>query len=110
MSTPTDLDRFWRSLLGGRLLPPRMLTEMTTTVPAPQLGPGLAYGLGLMRIPLSCGGHAWGHAGDLLGVSNVTGQADAGRTATVYLTARTGPQAANRLRHTIDVALCVDGT
>jgi len=109
VSTPTDLNRFWRELLDGRLLPDRMLAEMTTTVPAPDFGPGLAYGLGLFQIPLSCGGHAWGHAGDLPGVSNVTARDGAGREATVYLTANTGAQASNRLRHTIDLALCATG-
>jgi D-alanyl-D-alanine carboxypeptidase len=106
VSTPSDLNRFWRELLGGRLLPGRMLAEMTTAVPAPEGGPGAAYGLGLMRIPLSCGGHAWGHGGDLPGVSNISAQDSSGRAATVYMTAQTGPQAANRLWHTMDIALC----
>jgi D-alanyl-D-alanine carboxypeptidase len=109
VSTPSDLNRFWRELLAGRLLPHRMLTEMKTAVPAPEFGPGLAYGLGLIRIPLSCGGHAWGHAGDLPGVSNVSARDGSGRAATVYMTANTGPQASNRLRRTIDVALCTTG-
>jgi D-alanyl-D-alanine carboxypeptidase len=106
VSTPSDLNRFWQELLGGRLLPGRMLAEMTTTVPTPESGPGAAYGLGLMRVPLSCGGHAWGHDGGLLGVGNVSARNASGREATVYITALTGPQAFNRLWHTIDVALC----
>jgi D-alanyl-D-alanine carboxypeptidase len=110
VSTPGDLNRFWRELLGGRLLPDRMLAEMRKTVPAPDFGPGVAYGLGLFQFPLSCGGFAWGHAGGLPGgVSNVSAQDGSGRDATVYMTASTGPQATNRLRHTIDVALCTTG-
>jgi D-alanyl-D-alanine carboxypeptidase len=109
VSTPSDLNRFWRQLLGGRLLPGRMLAEMKNAVPAPEFGPGFAYGLGLIKIPLSCGGHAWGHAGDVLGVANVSARDNSGREATVYMTAQTGAQASNRLRHTIDVALCVTG-
>jgi D-alanyl-D-alanine carboxypeptidase len=107
VSTPSDLNRFWQELLGGRLLPDRMLAQMQTAVPAPDFGPDVAYGLGLFQFPLSCGGHAWGHAGGLPGgVSNVSAQNDSGREVTVYMTASTGPQAANRLRHTFDLALC----
>jgi D-alanyl-D-alanine carboxypeptidase len=110
VSTPSDLNRFWRELLGGRLLPGRMLAEMTTAVPAPDFGPGVAYGLGLFQFPLSCGGYAWGHAGGIPGgVSNVSAQDSSGREVTVYMTASTGPQAANRLRHTFDLALCPTG-
>ena len=35
---------------------------MTTTIPAPQLGPGQEYGLGLQRVPERCG-VLWGHTG-----------------------------------------------
>lgn len=106
VSTPADLDRFWRALFEGGLLPGRVLKEMKSAVDAPALGPGLAYGLGLIRIPLSCGGHAWGHAGDLPGVANASARDTTGDVATVYMTAQTGLQATARLRHTIDVALC----
>ena len=40
-----DIARFYRALLGGRLLPPAQLAEMKTTV---EIVPGVAgYGLGL---------------------------------------------------------------
>lgn len=107
ISTPADLNRFWRELLGGRLLPDRTLAEMQNTVPAPDFGPGVSYGLGLFQFPLSCGGYAFGHAGGLPGgVANISAQDSTGRDATVYMTASTGPQAQNRLRHIIDLALC----
>ena len=109
VSTPSDLNRFWRELLGGRLLPGWALAQMKAVVPVPEHGEGAGYGLGLMRIPLSCGGYVWGHMGDLIGVSNVSVRDDSGRQATVYITARTGDQAANRLNHTIDVAFCTRG-
>lgn len=51
ISTAHDLNRFYAALLGGRLLAPAQLDEMTTTVNAPELGVG--YGLGLAEIPLS---------------------------------------------------------
>ena len=111
VSTPSDLNRFWRELFGGRLLPGRMLAEMKTAVPAPvgpPGGPGAGYGLGLMRVPLSCGGYVWGHDGGLVGVGNVSVRSPSGREVTVYITALTD-QAYQRVWHTIDVALCDTG-
>ncbi|HEV8559393.1 MAG TPA: serine hydrolase domain-containing protein [Actinophytocola sp.] len=110
VSTPPDLNRFWRELLGGHLLPDRMLAEMQNTVPAPDFGPGVAYGLGLFQFPLTCGGYAWGHAGGIPGgVSNVSARDNSGREVTVYMTASTGAQATNRLVHIFDLALCATG-
>ncbi|NUT51206.1 MAG: beta-lactamase family protein [Saccharothrix sp.] len=108
VSTPSDLNRFWQQLSGGRLLPGWALAQMRTTVSAPGLGPDVEYGLGLIRLPRSCGGHLWVHGGDLSGggVANVSGQDDAGRAATVYITALTGETAVARMRATMDVALC----
>ncbi|MFF7635001.1 serine hydrolase domain-containing protein [Kitasatospora sp. NPDC008050] len=65
ISTTDDLTRFNAALLGGRLLAPAQLAEMTTTVPA-IADPPSEYGLGLMRIPLSCGA-VWGHPGGIYG-------------------------------------------
>jgi D-alanyl-D-alanine carboxypeptidase len=42
-----DVEKFFRALLRGRLLPPSLLAEMKTPVPA---GPGFGYGLGLLEI------------------------------------------------------------
>ena len=109
VSTPSDLNRFWRELFAGRLLPSRMLAEMKRVVPAPDFRPGPAYGLGLIQIPLSCGGYAWGHSGDLLGISSFSAWHRSGRAVTVYMTAQTGTEATNRLRRTVDVALCGTG-
>ena len=108
VSTPSDLTRFWQSLLDGRLLPRWTLAEMQTVMPAPDLGAGASYGLGLGRLPLSCGGHVWAHQGGLLtgGVVTISGRADNGRAATVYITALTGNAAAKHLLDTIDIALC----
>ena len=108
VSTPSDLNRFWQELLGGRLLPRWVLAQMQTAKPAPALGDGVKYGLGLIRLPLTCGGHIWTHGGDLSGggVANISGQDDSGRAATVYITALTGGTAIEHMRHTMDVALC----
>jgi D-alanyl-D-alanine carboxypeptidase len=68
VSTERDLDRFFTALFDGHLLPPSDLTEMRRVVPVGEdfqiIFPGLHYGLGLMRQPLTCGGHRWGHGGD----------------------------------------------
>lgn len=71
ISTGAELNRFFDALLGGELLPPAMLSEMTTTVPVTTPDgeyAGMDYGLGLMRMPL-CGGEvvAWGHNGSVPG-------------------------------------------
>lgn len=64
ISTTADLNRFYRALLTGSLLPPRQNEEMRTTVAA---GPGAGYGLGLERFTLSCGAIVWGHDGSIHG-------------------------------------------
>jgi D-alanyl-D-alanine carboxypeptidase len=68
VSTVEDVARFYRALLGGRLLPPGLLRAMQTTV---DTGSGLQYGLGLASIELPCGGGTvWGHEGGLPGYEN----------------------------------------
>ncbi|MFE9683193.1 serine hydrolase domain-containing protein [Streptomyces sp. NPDC002701] len=86
VSTTADLTRFFRALLGGRLLRPAELAEMRTTVPAPELDPawpGVRYGLGLMEVPLSCGGAYYSHGGDLPGYTTRDGVSADGRRAVV---------------------------
>jgi D-alanyl-D-alanine carboxypeptidase len=63
-STAGDLARFHRALFGGRLLRPRLLAQMRTTVPT---GADVqSYGLGLIRSRFPCGTF-WGHGGETLG-------------------------------------------
>ena len=63
ISNAADLSRFYRALMTGGLLTPSMLREMKTTVPTDPAKPaGLRYGLGIMRLPGSCGA-IWGHNG-----------------------------------------------
>ncbi|MFG2292275.1 serine hydrolase domain-containing protein [Streptomyces sp. NPDC048603] len=61
-----DLNDFYRALFSGRLLPPRQLRAMTDTVAVPEV-PGAGYGLGVMRVKLSCGTEVWGHDGGIHG-------------------------------------------
>jgi D-alanyl-D-alanine carboxypeptidase len=84
VSTPGDLNTFLRALLDGRLLEQAQLAQMRTTV---ETGDEMEYGLGLMRIPLSCGGVYWSHGGDIPGYSVRDGATDDGRVATLAVTA-----------------------
>ncbi|MFI1719537.1 serine hydrolase domain-containing protein [Streptomyces sp. NPDC020489] len=66
ISDSSDLNRFYSALLRGRLLPPKQLKEMKTTVPVDVI-PNAGYGLGLIDRKLSCGVHVWGHGGGIHG-------------------------------------------
>lgn len=115
ISTTGDVSRFFSALLGGRLLHPAQLAEMKVTVRAAELDPvwpGARYGLGLMEIPLSCGGAYYSHAGDLAGYTTRDGvSADGRRVVVVEATGDGAPdlstdKAQNKL---IDRELCADG-
>ncbi|MEU1485366.1 serine hydrolase domain-containing protein [Streptomyces sp. NPDC005752] len=108
ISTTHDLSRFYSALLGGRLLAPAQLEEMTTTVSAPGLGmPGVRYGLGLGELPLPCGGTYFGHPGELLGYRSWSGvTADGARTAVVYATSEGGPDTGPALSTLVGEELC----
>ncbi|WP_095757384.1 serine hydrolase domain-containing protein [Streptomyces xinghaiensis] len=82
ISTTGDLNRFYRALVRGKLLPDRQLKAMLTTVDTGL--PGLdRYGLGIYPETLSCGVTIWGHSGGIRG---------SGSAATVT---RTGDHAAS---------------
>ncbi|GAA0370831.1 beta-lactamase family protein [Actinoallomurus spadix] len=107
ISTPSDVDRFFTALLAGRLLAPAQLKEMRTTVPAPDFGTGVRYGLGLTSTPLSCGGLVWGHGGDIDGFATVNGATEDGRAATIAVTELpAGASQQSHLDAALDTALC----
>ncbi|WP_028797527.1 serine hydrolase domain-containing protein [Streptomyces purpureus] len=70
ISNSGDLQRFYRALLGGELLPPAQLKAMTDTVTVTMEGVEFGYGLGLMKQKLSCGTEVWGHGGGIHGSSS----------------------------------------
>jgi D-alanyl-D-alanine carboxypeptidase len=78
ISTPADLDRFYRALLTGKVLRPAQLAQMKTTVPE---GGGLAYGLGLESLQLPCGVF-WGHTGRVFGYQTYTFHSEDGARQT----------------------------
>jgi D-alanyl-D-alanine carboxypeptidase len=66
VSDADDLARFYRALLGGRLLRPDLLATMETTVPMGAGAPGYGYGTGIAAEPTPCG-QGWGHNGSTIG-------------------------------------------
>ncbi|MFE2062714.1 serine hydrolase domain-containing protein [Streptomyces sp. NPDC059467] len=98
VSTTADLNTFFRALAGGRLLPAEQWREMRRTVERTDDPEDVAempegtYGLGLRRIPLSCGGFYYTHEGDGAGVNTRPAvSADGRRAVTVSITTTTAP-------------------
>jgi D-alanyl-D-alanine carboxypeptidase len=72
VSDAADLSRFYRDLMDGRLLPPRLLREMKTTVAENPADPTyFRYGLGIERVQDPCGTN-WGHTGAIFGYQDMT--------------------------------------
>jgi D-alanyl-D-alanine carboxypeptidase len=85
-TTAPDLTRFWQALQGGELLRPAQMAQMHRTVLATtfqDIAPGGRYGLGIMWLPLSCGGGYWAHYGDVPGYITGNGVSDDGRRSVV---------------------------
>ncbi|MFK0281148.1 serine hydrolase domain-containing protein [Streptomyces sp. NPDC090499] len=117
VSTTADLNTFFRALAGGRLLPAEQWREMRQTVERTDDPEDVAempegtYGLGLRRIPLSCGGYYYTHEGDGAGVNTRPAvSVDGSRAVTVSLTTTTAPPDLAVLNRAtgalIDHALC----
>ncbi|WP_369382601.1 serine hydrolase domain-containing protein [Streptomyces sp. cg36] len=76
ISNNRDLNRFYRALFSGRLLAEPQLKKMMTTEPVKDM-PTFSYGLGLMKLKLSCGVEVWGHNGGIQGsISETVASAD----------------------------------
>ncbi|WP_432110211.1 serine hydrolase domain-containing protein [Streptomyces sp. AA1529] len=117
VSTTADVNRFFRALLGGDLLPQARLAEMQDTVEVDEgtqrFWPGGRYGLGLVNRPLSCGGSYWSHEGGDGGYITLNGATDDGsRTVTVSMSTALADSPDNALRQEkaagdlVDHALC----
>jgi len=113
ISTAEDLNTFFGSLIGGRLLPAAQLAEMRTTVTIPPDSRGhTAYGLGLYYRPLPCGGGTWNHGGNGLGYNTeVVTTDDGSRRLTLAEFSRTFDPAVEQPREQarwglVDRALC----
>ncbi|MFD3870004.1 serine hydrolase domain-containing protein [Streptomyces sp. NPDC058623] len=109
ISTPQDLNTFYRTLLQGGLLPEAQLREMRTTVPYRDENGTvlLRYGLGIYSVDTPCG-PVWGHDGGVFGaettaMSTADGERQfaAGFNLTGYQ--RTDPEG-NPVPHPVDAA------
>ena len=93
VSTPGDLARFMRALLGGRLLPPALMRQMRRATPgslrgsAALEGGGIgSYGLGLVHYTWSHACGVWGHSGDFPGFHTMAlSTSDGKRGAAIYV-------------------------
>ncbi|MFI0479463.1 serine hydrolase domain-containing protein [Actinomadura sp. 9N215] len=105
VSTAFDVNRFFGALVGGRLLDRPELREMMRIH---KTETGREYGLGLERVSLPCGGHLWGHAGDMIGFSTRSGATGDGRQATVMVNLKPGGTAAQdaHLGEALTTAFC----
>ncbi|MGE7940353.1 serine hydrolase domain-containing protein [Bacillus paramycoides] len=72
ISTADDLNKFFSSLLGGKLLKEQQLKQMLTTVPTGSAELG-GYGLGIYETKLPNGVSIWGHSGGIPGFSTFAG-------------------------------------
>jgi D-alanyl-D-alanine carboxypeptidase len=110
VSTAPDVARFYRSLLSGDLLPPRLMSAMQTTVDSSaEDGAGTASGLGLERFPTPCGA-AWGHGGNFPGYITYVYSSPSGGRQTVLLVnedpASLAPRAGRDFVELLDLAHC----
>ncbi|WP_328471541.1 serine hydrolase domain-containing protein [Streptomyces sp. NBC_00448] len=108
ISTSADLGRFFTALVSGRLLAPAQFDEMTTTVPAPELGAD--YGLGLGTFPLSCGGSYYTHPGGVSGYQTwVAVTPDATRTVVLLATGDGDTSTEAAMIRLVDREMCRGG-
>jgi len=105
VSTAGDLARFYRALLGGRLLPHQLLEAMLT--PAVDRPNRLEYGFGLAIVRTPCG-LAYGHTGNVLGyVSAVWNDRDAHRQVVIVANAYPlGVDADQAVRNALERSFC----
>jgi D-alanyl-D-alanine carboxypeptidase len=80
ISTPHDVDTFFRALLRGDLLGAPLMAEMKTMLPVAEASER-GYGLGLAWNALSCGGGYYTHDGDTLGFHTRNGVSEDGRAS-----------------------------
>ncbi|MEU9829310.1 serine hydrolase domain-containing protein [Micromonospora chersina] len=113
IARPSDLNKFLLALQNGKLITPASLAEMRDSkifLPGGEALPDLVwhYGLGTAGFDLSCGGRAWGHAGDIDGYSSRTAITADGRAVTIVVTADSSPvpDGVFQVLDAFDAALC----
>lgn len=103
ISTTRDLHRFFAALLGGRLLPPRLLEEMRTA----GVEGGRKYGLGLAWRDTPCGIEVFGNDGDALAYQAYSfSTRDGSRQVTVAITPTRTADPDDAVDAFVDRAIC----
>jgi D-alanyl-D-alanine carboxypeptidase len=97
VSTAADVARFYRALLGGKLLRPQQLKSMETTVNAGASD----YGLGLEETSTPCG-KAWGHDGLVPGYTSFARSSKDGRHQIVVLSTSTTLPSGRKVQVALD--------
>jgi D-alanyl-D-alanine carboxypeptidase len=104
VSNADDLARFYTALMSGRLLAPRLLTQMTTTV---EVGDGFGYGLGIYTMTTPCG-QIWGHDGGIPGyVSFAYTDRHGSRSSVVLLPTEPNDAIITAGQQVIGIAVCM---
>ncbi|MGW1727834.1 serine hydrolase domain-containing protein [Streptomyces sp. NPDC002306] len=107
ISSAGDLNRFYGALMRGKLLAPRQLKEMKSTVDNPDF-PGSSYGLGIEQLTLGCGVTLWYHDGGAVGWLTLAAFTDDGRhQLTFNYNSNWG---AETLLPVLDAEFCAAGT
>jgi D-alanyl-D-alanine carboxypeptidase len=70
VTTAADLDRFFRALFTGRVIPRSLVALMQAARSSPLVPGADGYGLGLEEKRYACG-MTWGHTGDIFGYTAV---------------------------------------
>jgi D-alanyl-D-alanine carboxypeptidase len=108
VSTGEDVTRFYAALLGGHLLPARLLAAMKRPVPGSHyLGATRpSYGLGLAEMTTSCG-RVYGHEGIATGYRTIAyARPDGSRVALVMINIDETRVAQSELELAADTAFC----
>ncbi|MEV4257938.1 serine hydrolase domain-containing protein [Spirillospora sp. NPDC049652] len=108
VSTPADLNRFYRLLLAGEIVGPSSLARMQRTGPVTaQDGQSVIdYGLGLHRVEIPGHGAFWGHDGTVWGAQAISlTSADGRRQMTVAMNLVRWGRPGSPDGHPIDAAL-----
>ncbi|MGW6461497.1 serine hydrolase domain-containing protein [Streptomyces sp. NPDC055078] len=109
ISTTRDLNRFFSSLMRGKVLPPEQLNAMKTTVPDPD-DPSASYGLGISTFLTKCGTKLWGHDGGIPGALNQAVTTEDGRHSLAYNSNALMPAAIDPILAVMDAEYCPGGT
>lgn len=106
ISSTADLNRYWRALTSGELLPAAQLAEMEATQPVDSTGTSF-YGLGMRQYTLSCGTQVYGHDGIVQGYQTYSYTTkDGSRQLTVSADASNNSQVFAAERAALDPVFC----